>query len=120
MSRSDKILEAFGAADITTLCICYYKPEQWDAFLASMSEADRADYPTTFEEWSMNLFEDLRQVVNKNAGAKKVAYTFVTLDVELIKEFCQREGIRNDGQARAQLAHQLCSIKAKAERNWPY
>jgi hypothetical protein len=77
--------------------IATYKPEQWEAFLASATDRDALD--NTWEKWNGGLHK-----LTAELDAKKVPYVLVELDVDEINEFCRREGIRNDGPARAKLA----------------
>ena len=77
--------------------IATYKPEQWDAFLASATDRDALD--DTWEKWHNSL-----QKLIAEFEAKRLPYRFVELDVDEINEFCKREGIPNDGRARAELA----------------
>jgi len=77
--------------------IATYKPEQWEAFLASATDRNALD--DTWEKWNAGLHK-----LTAEFDAKKVPYVLVQLDVDEINEFCRREGIRNDGSARAKLA----------------
>jgi hypothetical protein len=77
--------------------IATYKPEQWAALLASAADRDRLE--GTWEAWNSSL-----QKLMAELTAKKMECIFVELDVDEINKFCKREGIPNDGQARAQLA----------------
>ncbi|HEX6566955.1 MAG TPA: hypothetical protein VF020_21875 [Chthoniobacterales bacterium] len=88
-------------ADLVT-CIATYKPQQWEAFLASA--ADRDALEDTWEEWNAGL-----QLLTAEFDVKKVPYIFVELDVDEINEFCRGEGIVNDGRARAELARRKAS-----------
>jgi hypothetical protein len=76
--------------------IATYKPEQWEAFLASATDRDVLE--DTWKKWNRGLHK-----LTAELDAKKVPYVLVKLDVDEINEFCRREGIRNDGPARAKL-----------------
>lgn len=77
--------------------IATYKPEQWEAFLASA--ADRDAIENSWQEWNRSL-----QKLIAELEAKNIDYVLVELDVEEINDFCKRERIPNNGEARSRLA----------------
>src|SRR4029077_1894506 len=84
--------------------IASYKPDQWEALLASA--ADRENLEDTWEQWNAGV----EKVIAK-FEAKGIPYVRVPLDIEEIKQFCEEQGIPNDGKARVNLAIR------KAEQN---
>lgn len=88
---------AAGAEGGLITGIATYEPEQWEAFLASSTDRDALE--DTWEKWNGGLHR-----LTAELDAKKVPYVLVELDVDEINEFCRREGVRNDGSARAKLA----------------
>ncbi|HYZ74036.1 MAG TPA: hypothetical protein VE641_13215 [Chthoniobacterales bacterium] len=81
--------------------IATYKPEQWETFLASA--ADRDALESSWQQWNTSL-----QKLIADLEARNIHYVLVELDVDEINDFCRREGIPNNGQARSRLA----SLKA--------
>ena len=77
--------------------IATYKPEQWETFLASA--ADRDTLESTWQQWNASL-----QKLIADLEAKNIDYVLVELDVDEINDFCRREGIPNNDQARSRLA----------------
>ena len=86
------------------IAIATYEPDQWEALLASA--ADRENLEDTWEEWN----EGVEKLIAK-FEAKSIPYVRVPLDVEEIKQFCEEQGIPNDGKARVNMAIR------KAEQN---
>ena len=77
--------------------IATYKPEQWETFLASA--ADRDTIESSWQKWNTSV-----QKLIAELEAKNIDYVLVELDVDEINDFCRREGIPNNGQARSRLA----------------
>ena len=84
--------------------IASYKPDQWEALLASA--ADRENLEDTWEQWNAGVEKLIAKF-----EAKGIPYVRVPLDIEEIKQFCEEQGIPNDGKARVNLAIR------KAEQN---
>ncbi len=77
--------------------IASYEPDQWEALLASA--ADREKLEDTWGEWNAGVEKLIAEF-----QARGIPYLRVPLDIEEIKQFCEEQGIANDGKARAALA----------------
>jgi hypothetical protein len=88
--------------------IATYKPEQWETFLASA--ADRDTIESSWQKWNTSL-----QKLIADLEAKNIDYVLVELDVDEINDFCRREGIPNNGEARSRLAGLKASERRQEE-----
>ena len=77
--------------------VASYEPDQWGALLAAA--ADREKLEDTWEEWNAGAEKLIRELEKRG-----IPWVRVPLDVEEINQFCEEEGIPNDGAARANLA----------------
>jgi len=77
--------------------IASYRQDQWEALLAIA--ADRAKLETTWEEWNADVEKLVAELKERGISCVRVL-----LDVEEIKQYCEEQGIPNDGKARAALA----------------
>jgi hypothetical protein len=84
--------------------IASYKPDQWEALLATAADREKLDH--TWEQWNAGV-----EKLIAGLEAMSVPWVRVQLDIEEIKQFCEEQGIPNDGKARADLAIR------KAEQN---
>jgi hypothetical protein len=85
------------APTTSVVAIASYEPDQWEGLLASA--ADRDQLEDTWEEWNAGA-----EKLIAGLEAKSIPWIRVPLDIEEIKQFCEEQGIPNDGKARANLA----------------
>jgi hypothetical protein len=77
--------------------IATYRQDQWEALLATAADRDKLE--ETWEEWNAGVEKLIAEF-----AARSIPCVRVLLDVEEIKQFCEEQGIPNDGKARAELA----------------
>jgi hypothetical protein len=70
------------------------------------SAADREKLEDTWEQWNAGVEKLIAQF-----EARGILYVRVPLNIEEIEQFCEEQGIPNDGEARVNLAIR------KAEQN---
>jgi hypothetical protein len=86
--------------------IASYEPDQWGALLAIA--ADRQNLEDTWEEWNAGVEKLIAELHERGIPCVRVP-----LDVEEIKQFCEEQGIPNDGKARADLAARKAQQNAR-------
>lgn len=96
-SPADSAIAGELPASVVEAAIAFYKPEQWEALLADA--ADREKLSATWEEWKAGV-----EKIMADLEARGVRCRRVLLDIEEIKQYCQEQGIPNNGAARASLA----------------
>jgi hypothetical protein len=74
-----------------------YQKNQWEALRASAT----GEMKETWEEWNSEGEKYMAELT-----ARGIAYVRIPLDVEELKQFCEEQGIPNDGAARTELLRQ--------------
>jgi hypothetical protein len=72
------------------------------------SAADRDQLEDTWEEWNAGA-----EKLIAGLEAKSILWIRVQLDVEEIKQFCEEQGVPNDGKARAALATRKAELESR-------
>ena len=78
--------------------IATYRPDQWEELLASAADRERLE--DAWEEWNQGVEKFIAGL-----EARRIAFIRIPLDIAEIKQFCEEQGIPNDGAARATLAN---------------
>jgi hypothetical protein len=99
------------APTTSVAAIASYEPDQWEALLASA--ADRDQLEDTWEEWNAGA-----EKLIAGLEAKSILWIRVQLDVEEIKQFCEEQGVPNDGKARAALTTRKAELESRYFHGW--
>ncbi len=77
--------------------IAYYRKEDWKRFLKSID--DRKSMHETWEEWHEAFLNTKKELILNGFIIKEVI-----IDIDELKEYCRKKGIKNDGKARSTFA----------------
>ncbi|EFH89973.1 hypothetical protein [Ktedonobacter racemifer] len=90
------------SAPSLAIAVAVYVPEQYARFLATAEDA--SDLETTWQEW-YQVLQDTKQKM----AALGMYPIDVTVDVDELEAYCQRQGLPNTSSTRAEYAAHLLS-----------
>ena len=79
------------------MAVATYSREQWDKLIEVAD--DRNDLESSWEEWKAVKEEAIANI--RRQGFEPIE---IPVDVDALQEFCQKRGLRNDSEARAEYA----------------
>ena len=79
------------------MAVATYSREQWDKLIEVAD--DRNDLESSWEEWKAVKEEAIANI--RRQGFESIE---IPVDVDALQEFCQKRGLRNDSEARAEYA----------------
>lgn len=86
-------------SDIKILACAWYWPEQWKQLI--MVSEDREDLENTYEEWHEQAEKTCIELIKNGCAPYKI-----DVDISKLVEWCKKEGIPINGEARAFYAAQ--------------
>lgn len=80
---------------LRSINMAYYRKEDWNMFIASID--DRAKMHDKWEDWHAEYLKAKTTLILHGFTVKDVI-----VDINELKEYCKKRGIKNDGSARSQ------------------
>jgi hypothetical protein len=87
-----------------------YRKDQWQALLGDGAK----ELEDTWEEWNAFSGEMIAGLEGRG-----IPYVRIPPDLEEIKQFCEEEGIPNDGEARYRLLYQRFNAEISNQKSFP-